>query len=226
VQSGAVSAGLSGNYVFGSRGDLGTVEDGVATVGQFTAGTGTISSYADDSMRLGVSSNGSLTGTYTASSNGRVAVTLNPGNIHQVFWMVNPSRAFFLTNDPNKVEDGTADLQTVTTFSQSTLKGQFAMVMSGIDLTPELLSRIGTLQFDGAGNLTLTEEVNASNSGNGAVSPGVLTGTYQVSSSGRVVATLSGSTLNLVMFAASGSNAYALQVDGGTNTSGTIELQH
>jgi hypothetical protein len=29
-----------------------------------------------------------------------------------------------------------------------------------------------------------------------------------------------------VMYAVSGSNAYALQTDVGTNTSGTVELQH
>ena len=230
LRSGAVSGGLSGNYVFGSRGDVGLVADAVATAGQFSAtGTGTISSYVDDSMRLGVYSTNSLTGTYTASSNGRVAVTLNQGAVQQVLWMVTPARVFFLTNDPNKVEDGTADLQTTPSFSTSTVKGQFALVMDGIDFlaqTPEFLSRIGTLQFDGAGKLVLTEEVNASNSGSGAVSPGVLTGTYQVSSNGFVVATLNGSTLNLVIYAASGSNAYALQVDSATNTSGTIELQH
>jgi hypothetical protein len=143
--------------------------------------------------------------------------------------MVNPSRAFFLTNDPSKVEDGTADLQTAASFSTSSVKGQFALVMDGNDFlgqNPELLSRVGTLRFDGAGKLVLTELVNASNSGSGAQSPGVLTGTYQVSSSGRVVATLNGSSLNLVTYAASGSNAYALQLDSATNTSGTAELQH
>jgi hypothetical protein len=225
LQSGAVSAGLSGNYVFGSRGDLGSFSDAVATAGEFTA-NGTITSYTNDSMRLGVSSSNSLTGTYTTSSNGRTAVSLNSGAIQQIFWMVSPSRAFFLTDDPNTIEDGTADLQTVATFSTSTIKGQYAVVMDGNDLTVEYLSRIGTLQFDGAGKITLTEEVNASNSGNGAVSPGVLTGTYQVSPSGIVDITISGSTLNLVMYAASGSGGYALQLDGGTDTSGTMELQH
>jgi len=226
-QSGAVSAGLSGNYVFGSRGDLGSFSDAVATAGVFTAnGTGAITSYTNDSMRLCVSSSNSFTGSYTTSANGRTVVNLNSGANQQIFWMVSPSRAFFITESPNVIEDGTADLQTVATFSASTIKGQYALMMDGNDLTPEYLSRIGTLQFDGAGKITLTEEVNASNSGNGAVSPGVLTGTYQVSPSGIVDITITGSTLNLVMYAASGSGGYALQLDGGTDTSGTMELQH
>jgi hypothetical protein len=140
--------------------------------------------------------------------------------------MVNPSRAFFLNNNSSVIEDGTADLQTASTFSASSLKGQFALVMDGIDLTPEALARVGTLQFDGSSKLSLNELANASGTGSGAQSPGALSGTYSVASNGRVTGTLSGSTLNLVMYAVSGSNAYALQTDFGTNTSGTVELQH
>jgi hypothetical protein len=224
AQTGAVGNGLAGSYVFGSRGDLpGITFDGIATIGQFAASGGTISSYMDDSMQLGVYSNASGTGTYTASANGRVAVSLNSGAVQQVFWMINPSRAFFLTNDPNKVEDGTADAQIAPATSPASMQGQFAMGMDGIDLTPEILARNGTLQFDGAGKLDLVELVNASASGTGAQSPGTLTGTYQVSG-GRVVGTLNG--LNLVLYTISGSDAYALQVDSGTNTSGVFELQH
>jgi len=141
--------------------------------------------------------------------------------------MVNSSRAFFLTNSSSTIEDGSADLQTTSSFSTSTMKGQFAMVMDGIDVSPETLARIGTLQFDGSGKLALTEEANASNTGIGAQSR-LLTGTYQVSSNGRAVGSLSGSSgpLNLVMYAVSGSDAYTMQADTGTNTSGTVELQH
>ena len=142
--------------------------------------------------------------------------------------MVNPSRAFFLVNDPSRVEDGTADLQTVGSFSAATIKGQYAMVMDGIDLTPEILARIGTAQFDGSSKLAINELVNASGTVSGAQSPGAIGGTYTVSANGRIAGTLSGQTgpLTLVLYAVSASDAYALQVDGETNTSGTIELQH
>jgi hypothetical protein len=51
--------------------------------------------------------------------------------------------------------------------------------------------------------------------------------TYQVGSGGRFTATVSsgGNGLDLVGYAVSGSQAYLLQVDPGTNTSGTIQLQ-
>ena len=225
----AVGSGLSGSYAFGSRGDLGVLYDAVATAGQLTASGGTISSYSNDSMQLGNYSNASFTGSYSTQPNGRVAVTLNSGAIQEVFWMVSPSRAFFLVNDPSKVEDGTVDLQTVASFSASTLNKQYAMVMDGIDLNPEILARIGTAQFDGTSKLTVSELANASGTGVGAQSPGPLSGNYTVASNGRAVVKLSSSNaapLTLVMYAVSGSDAYALQVDSFTNTSGTIELQH
>jgi hypothetical protein len=52
-----------------------------------------------------------------------------------------------------------------------------------------------------------------------------LTGTYSVSSSGRVVGNLNSNSLDLVMYAVSGSQAYVLQSDAGVVTSGTVELQ-
>jgi hypothetical protein len=230
AQSGAVGNGLSGSYAFGSRGDDNFSTgffDGVATVGQFTANAGAISGL-EDSMQDGTySASIPLSSCYTAASTGRVVVTNCSGSTSQIFWMINPSRAFFLNNDSTIIEDGTADLQTASAFSASSLKGQFALVMDGIDLTPgEALARVGTLQFDGSSKLVLIELANASGTGSGAQSPGALSGTYSVASNGRVTGTLSGSTLNLVMYAVSGSNAYALQTDVGTNTSGTVELQH
>ncbi len=182
AQSGAVANGLSGSYAFGSRGDFGALYDTAATIGQFTASGGNISAYSDDLMQLGTYGNDSFTGTYTAQANGRVAVSLSSGAQQDVFWMVSPSRAFFLVRDPNRVEDGTADLQTTGSFSASL----------------------------------------------GAQSPGGVSGNYQVANNGRVVGNLQSSTgfLTLVMYAVNGMDAYALQVDNATNTSGMIELQH
>ena len=231
AQSGAVGSGLSGSYAFGSRGDFGINYDAAATVGQLTATGGAITAYTSDAMQNGNYSNPSYTGTYTAQPNGRVAASLNSGGVQEVFWMVTPSRAFFLVNDPSRVEDGTADLQTVGSFTASTMKGQYAMVMDGIDFfNNEILARIGTAQFDGSSRATVGELVNASSTGLGAQPPvgGPPAGPYAVATNGRAVATLNNGTgpLTLVTYAVSASDAYALQVDGGTNTSGTIELQH
>jgi hypothetical protein len=236
AQTGAVSNGLAGSYAFGSRGDDFNFFAGIATVGQFTASGATISSGALDSLQDGsnYSQDVAFTGTPTTATNnpspeGRVQVTLSTGT-PMIFWMVNPSRAFFLDDSTTRAEDGTADLQTATSFSAASLKGQFAIVMDGMDVLnnfAEGLARVGTLQFDGASKLTLVELANASQSGNGASSPGAMAGSYQVGSGGRVTGTVSNGNapLDLVMYAVSGSQAYALQVDPGTNTSGMVQLQ-
>jgi hypothetical protein len=228
AQTGAVSGGLSGSYAFGSRGDDSNFFDGVATVGQFTANAGSISGIEDAMKDGALSSSVSLAECSSTASNGRVVVTnCSSTTPLQVFWMVTPARAVFLDNSASTIEDGTADLQTTSSFSLSTMNGQFAVVMGGIDVRPELLSRVGTLQFNGAGKLTLNEEVNLVNSfSGGASSPGLLSGTYGVSSNGRITANVNNGSLDLVLYAVSGSQAYVLQSDSGFITSGTLELQH
>ncbi len=142
--------------------------------------------------------------------------------------MVNPSRGFFLiTNDSNAVEDGTLDLQSGT-FTNATMNGQFAFMMDGFDTT-QLLDRLGTLTWDGTSKLTLNEVANSSATGQGAISPGVLTGSYSVSSNGRAVGTINNLSItnnDLVFYLISGSDAYLLQNDTGVQINGMISLQH
>jgi hypothetical protein len=237
AQSGVSSGtGLSGSYAFGSRGDdLATGIDGVATVGQFTASAGTFSGVEDVMQDGNYTPNTSFPSTcFIAGSaggvNGRVVATNGSGSpcsgsTTQVFWMVDPNRAFFLDNTGTTFQDGTADLQTVASFTASTFKGQFALTMDGVDLVDgQLLSRVGALQFDGTSKASLAEDANGSLSG--VIQQG-LSGSYSVGVNGRVVGNLSGGNgpLDLVMYAVSGSQAYILQQDGGLVTSGTVILQ-
>lgn len=233
AQTGAVGNGLSGNYAFGSNGDDSNCLNGfcgtVATVGEFSASGGAITGMEDSNVDGTTNASVPTAGCFTASANGRVAVVSSSGSscsasTVQVFWMVNPNRAFFLNVNSGTFDDGTADSQTVSSFSQSTLSGQFALIMGGIDITPELLTRVGTLQFNSGGNLTLDELANATVNG---AQTNVLTGTSTVASNGRITETLSNQTgqLGLVIYAVSGSQAYVLQNDSGAITSGTVELQ-
>jgi len=231
AQSGAVSSGLSGTYAFGSRGDDLTSVGAVATVGEFTASGATMSSGALDSMQDGnYAGPTNFTGTAVGSpsAQGRVAVALSAGPT-MVFWLVSPSRAFFLFENESAAEDGTVDLQTGSSFSAGTIKGQYALVMDGVDfVNSQGLARIGTLQFDGSGKITLVELVNASGTQSGAQNPGTLAGNYQVGASGRITSQITGtngSGPDMAMYAVSNSQAYALQIDGGENTSGIIQLQ-
>lgn len=236
LQTGAVSGGLSGSYAFGSRGDDNNFFSGINTVGQFTAASGSINGTQDINTDGTVSSKMSFSSCYTAAANGRVAVSSVSGNtctstLTQVFWMVSPSRAFFVNASATASEDGTADLQTTSNFANSTLKGQFGLAMDGWDSNPESLSRVGVLQFDGSGRITLVELVGTSFSGGAAPSQGgALAGPYSASANGRITGSLGNSSLgsgalNFVMYAVSPSQAYVLQTDQGIFSSGTIELQ-
>ena len=236
LQSGNVGAGLSGSFAFGSRGDDLTPFTGffagIASVGQFNAASGTLTGTEDANQDGGaVISNASFSSCSTPSASGRVVINDLSGNTcsnstSRVFWMVSPSRAFFMSTATSSVEDGTADLQQSQNFSVSTFSQQYSLAMDGVDAsTPQLLSRTGTLQFNGAGQLTLNEVVNASASGGGAQSPGILTGTYSVGSNGRITGNLNSGSLDLVMYAVSSSQAYVLQNDQTVVTSGMIRLQ-
>ena len=236
AQSGAVGNGLSGTYVFGSNGDDVNCANGfcatVASVGEFTATAGNMTGLEDTNVDGNVTSSVATADCYTPSANGRVVVVSSSGSscsstTVQVFWMVNPNRAFFLDVNPSLFDDGTADLQTVSNFSESTLSGQFALLMGGIDISPELLTRIGTLQFNSGGTLSLNELSSSSSTGAGGQSPGILNGTFTTASNGRITGGAGNGSggVDFVMYAVSGSQVYVMQNDSGTITSGTVELQ-
>jgi hypothetical protein len=213
---------LSGGYAFQSRGDTGNNIAGLNTVGSFIAdGAGNITNGALDSVEDGASSaNISFTGTYAMSAAGRATVTLNPstGTEQQVLWMVNPSRAFSLTNSANVVEDGTLDMQSGT-FSNSILNGQYAFVMDGVDTGPK--DRIGTFLWNGNGGVTVREFANAS----GFTSTSTLSGTYSVSANGRAVTQVNSLSNNLVFYLVSGNDAYILQNDPEVEIEGVMSKQ-
>src|SRR5207245_3943328 len=132
-------------------------------------------------------------------------VKLNASSsIHEIFYLVSSSRAFFLIDASSKVEYVTLDLQQSSSFSNASLNCQFAFVMDGFDATT-LKDRVGTLQADGNGRLTLNEVANAG----GAISvPGPLSGTYSVSTNGRTTASISSLSSNLLCYMVSRNAAY------------------
>jgi len=232
VQTGAPFSltSLSGGYAFGSSGDDNSFLGGVKTVGSLVAGgDGTVSGGAYDSVQDGNPvANVSFTGSYTMDGAGRAVMTLSPGvnsTTQQILWMVNPQRAFLLSNDTTKVEDGAMDLQQASSFSTSSLNGQQAFVMHGFDLTPQFVDRVGWIQWDGAGSLNWSELVNDSGV---AQTSGLLSGSYSVSGNGRVAATVNGLSLSsndIVVYLVSGSHGYMLENDAGVEINGVTTQQ-
>ena len=219
------AASLTGGYAFGSRGDTAANGDGVRTAGRFDAdGNGNITGGVYDAVQDGsVASNASFTGTYTMAADGRAAVSLAGGTIQKFYWMVSPARAFFLVDDSAKVEDGTVDLQSGT-FSNSSLSGSYAFVNDGYLLTTgDTYDRVGLLTPDGAGNLGLEYILNLT--GTASNVPVTLHGTYSVAGNGRATGSVSSLSSNLVFYLVSGSQAYMLQADSGTEIDGSVSKQ-
>jgi hypothetical protein len=225
------NSSLSGSYVFGSRADDSSYLNGQNTVGVFTSsGSGSISTGMLDSVRDGASyAQLAVSGSYAVTSNGRATVTLiasGLNNLQEVLWMVSPSRAFFVTDDVTKVEDGTLDQQVGSSFSISSVNGQYAFDMDGFDLNQGVyLDRVGWISLPGNGSLTWNEVANASG---GLSQPGFLTGSYTAGSNGRVAATvgnLSQNNNDIVFYLVSGSSAYMLQNDPGVQIVGNMALQ-
>jgi hypothetical protein len=219
VQSGAPA--LSGSYAFGNKGDTATL-GGVNMAGRFTASGGMITAGARDSVQDGgTATNVSFTGTYTQVASGRALVSLTtPANSNLVVWMVNPARGLFIVNDPNTVQDGSLDLQQVSSFTNSTMNGQFGFVMDGFD-QGGAKDRVGTLQWDGSGKLILNEFSNAAGTPNTAI----LSGNYSVSTNGRTGGSISKLSSNLIFYLVSGNDAYVVQNDANVEINGTISKQ-
>jgi hypothetical protein len=214
---------LSGSYAFGSEGDTLGFLSSVNSAGRFTANAGTISAGARDTVQDGSSAvNVTFTGTYAQAASGRAAVTLSTAaNNNLAIWMISPTRGFFLVNDPNTVQEGTLDLQQTASFSNSTMSGQYALIMNGFD-SGFAKDRVGTLQWDGSGKLVLNEFTNS----NGTITvPIVLSGSYSVATNGRTTGSINTLSNNLIFYLVSGSNAYVVQNDTGVQIDGTLSKQ-
>jgi len=220
LQSGTPA--LSGSYAFGSKGDTGSL-GGVSMAGRFTASGGSITAGARDSVQDGgTATNVSFTGTFTQAASGRAVLSLSTAaNSNYVVWMVSPTRGLFLVNDSNTVQDGSLDRQQVSSFSNSTMNGQFGFVMDGFDVGQTPKDRVGTLQWDGSGKLILNEFTNTA----GSPSTATLSGHYAVSANGRTGSSISNLSSNLIFYLVSGNDAYVVQNDSNVELNGTISKQ-
>jgi len=223
------NSSLSGSFAFGAQGDSTNFIGGIRTVGSFTSdGAGNITAGAFDNVTDGnVTLNSAFTATYSMAASGRAVLTQNTGG-QQIYWMVSPTRAFFLTNSSTQLSDGTADAQVGSNFTNASITGQFGFLMNGFTIqtggTTSTLDRVATLQFDAKGGLILNEFVNANGSSS---TPGFLTGTYSTSANGRITGTITGATNNigLSMYLISNSSAYTIDNDTGFELDGQINLQ-
>jgi hypothetical protein len=212
----AATLAAGNSYVFGSAGDTsvsGAV--GIHSAGVFTTdGNGNITTGAVDYVQdTTVNSNLAVSGgTYTLASTGRgtTNLTLTGGTISpQIFWMVNGTRAYFLADSTLAVEDGTFSLQQGAPFSA--LTSQAAFVMDGFDVA--FKDRVGAFKPTSSG-FNWNQAANSFDVTLGG-NPSVLltSGTYQVSSNGRVTVTVNNVTSSLVLYLSSANTGFMVQED-------------
>ena len=185
-QSGAFTdSSLSGVGVI----ELESLSGGVtpeATAGLLTTnGTGTFSLTADQNLG-GTTSTLSYSGNYSTSSNGRVTLSV-AGESTPVFYLIGENQAFVVGTNNFTVDSGALVPQSGSTFSVSSLTGAY----QGGSLQPvdtNVSEEVDAIQAT-AGSFSGTAETN---SGAGPAT-NALSGTYAVSSNGRVVVTQGGS---------------------------------
>jgi hypothetical protein len=151
-------------------------------------------------------------GSYTLASSGRgtISLTLTGGTISpQIFWMVNPTRAYFLADSTAAVEDGTFSQQTGGPFSALTSQATF--VMDGFDVA--FKDRVGA--FKPTATSFNWHQVSNSFDVNLGGNPQALptNGTYTVSSNGRVAVNVNNVTPSLVFYLSSANSGFMVQED-------------
>jgi len=114
-------------------------------------------------------------------------------------------------------------------FSNASLKGQYAYLMSGIAAeTGAYIARIGSFTADGAGNISAgLEDVLALSSGQPASVVSFTGGTYAIQPNGRGVISLQAASggLKLSVALQSANSGFVVQTDLSAASSGSIHLQ-
>jgi hypothetical protein len=225
-----LAAGKS--WVFGSSGDtsfpLGIHSAGVFTTdgnGNIEAGTSTVPGALDVVQDATVNSNLTISGgTYTLDStgHGEIDLTSSLGTTKQKFWMLDGTRAYFLVNSSAAVEGGTFSQQQGAPFTA--LSSQAAFVMDGFDTTYK--DRVGEFK-PSSSTFTWNQAANAFDKTQGLGVPSTLptSGSYQVSSNGRVTSTVNGVTGGVVFYLSAPNTGFMVQEDADIGGAFTQQTQ-
>jgi hypothetical protein len=157
--------------------------------------------------------------SYSVSSNGRGTLTIAivgiSGTINSVLYAVSSSDALFMSSDPqttNSVVAGEALLQSGTPFSANPLSGTYIGYDSGLGNSGTGRSDIILLGPLTSGSSTLTG-TQLRNDG-GTFKSGTAGGTYSVSSTGRMIITVSGSHHQPVLYLVNSTEAFFVAGNG------------
>ncbi|MGD0920736.1 MAG: Ig-like domain-containing protein [Terriglobia bacterium] len=228
-----MSSALTGGYAFRFDGlgyDDGSQSYGaMSAAGRFTAsGAGAMNAGVEDINNVGVvSTNVAFTGAYSVASTGRgqANVTNLNGTSHFSFYVISAEKFVFVSLDYVPALLGVAEQQTLPSFSNSALAGDYVFQSVGYSASSIDYS-VGRFTADG---------INALSSGvfddndTGTVSENVpFTGAYGVTSNGRGTLTITAGseTSHISFYLVSPDSAFFVQTDSGLVVSGEVFGQH
>jgi hypothetical protein len=192
----------------GNSGSEPTVTAGLIT----TTGNSATYTVSADQNQGGTMSTQSDSGTFSVSSsvNGRVKLTPSGGGSETVLYLVEKNQAFVIGTDDG-VSYGTMEPQTGSDFNDASLSGNYLGGSQPAE-NANVSEEADYLNSNGSGTLSGTSDTN----GSGGPVSAVISATYQVSSSGRVIVSQSGTPV-VYMYMISPSQAVALPVSSSQN---------
>jgi hypothetical protein len=221
-QSGAA---IPATLVLTLSGSAGALSLGAGAILKTDSNGNVLTTSTEDVNKAGtITQNLSVSGVYSAISNGRATITL-PGSVGLTNLVVYPTDSGFLlmSVDNSAVVTGTAFAQQITTPSNSSLIGRYGFTLAGSN-TVGPVDAIAQFTADGKGNIAGNLDENS----NGSLGSGLsLTGTYTIAATGRGTSALTSSAgnMNLILYMVDASDFIFVEVDTGQVATGRIQTQ-
>ena len=197
IQAGTLSADGAGNL---------TGEFDVNSVGAVSNSTFTASN-------LAIATFGRGTVTLTEPSGATVSVIFYVVNSSQLFALAEPP----VTNLPVYIMTGPVVQSTGGPYTNSSLSGTSVIEqqssVNSLNSGNNFVAQVGLISWDGAGNFTFTADQNQ----NGTLSAPTYSGTYSVSSDGRVTLAVSGQTSTPILYLSAPNQGFVMGTDTGTS---------
>ena len=220
------TAKITGDYAFGVSSVIRTASSAIANfgaAGRFTASAGAISSGTIDEDSDGtITSNAALTGTYSVAATSRGTMTLNVAGaanpVNLIFYVVSSDELLVQSSDGQQsigfssLFAGTIQRQTgAGTFSNASLNAPSVISLQGVNNGGNDVV-LGVLSIPTAGNFTFVGDENNL----GALAALNETGTYSVTSNGRV--TVTGTPRPMVFYLLAANQGFVVGTDTNAST--------
>ena len=220
----------SGTFAFGLH-RVSSTQGSSSTAGAFSIGSGgVVSSGNEDVLLAGALTPHTLTGLFNSTDTfGRGTGTLTnelSQPITFVYYMVNANTMFILSTDSGVNGVGRAEKQSTSTFALSSLSGGYAFGSQGDTSSLDAVNSAG--RFSAGGDGTITAGVFDTVQDGTPATNVAFTGTYTVTTKGRVVLDLtpgSGSPIEQIAWMVSPTRAFFLVNDGAKTEDGTMDGQ-